>query len=125
MTAQECYTLAMKYIYGDGVPENYELAVSLLSSAQWMGHTEAAYNLGICYHYGYGTSVNLEKAYSLYLESARNGYGKGMELVGRFHNRGIHVARNRELAEYWLEKAKNSGDPDAAEEAQRELVAVV
>ena len=41
------------------------------------------------------------------------GYGKGMELVGRFYNRGIYVERDRRKAEYWLQKAIESPDPDA------------
>ncbi len=121
MSAQELYELAMKCIYGDGVPENNELAVKLLTQAHDMGHVEATYNLGICYHYGYGTGVDLEKAYELYLESADGGYGKGMELVGRFYNQGIYVKQDRRQAECWLQKAMGSSDPDAVEEAKKEM----
>ena len=118
---QGLYELAMKHIYGDGVAENNELAVKLLTQAHDMGHVEATCNLGICYHYGYGTAVDLAKAYELYLESANGGYGKGMELVGRFYNRGIYVERDRKQAEYWLYKAMGSTDPDAVAEAKKEL----
>lgn len=118
----EClYRLAMKHIYGDGVSEDNVLAVRLLTRARELGHVEAAYNLGICFHYGYGTEVDLKKAYELYLESATAGYGKGMELVGRFYNRGIFVEKHREQAEFWLRKAIASGDPEAAAEAKKEL----
>ena len=119
--AQALYELAMKHIYGDGVPEDNELAVKLLTQAQEMGHVEATYNLGICYHYGYGAAVDLAKAYDLYSESANSGYGKDMELVGRFYNRGIYVKQNRKQAEYWLQKAMESSDTDAVEEARKEL----
>ncbi len=81
----------------------------------------ATYNLGICYHYGYGAEIDLEKAYALYLESAKAGYGKGMELVGRFYNLGIYVKQARKQAEYWLLKAMESSDPEAADEARKEL----
>ena len=121
MNAQELYELAMKHIYGDGVPEDNELAFRLLTQAHDMGHSEATYNLGICYHYGYGTSIDLAKAYELYLESANCGYGKGMDLVGRFYNRGIYVERDRKQAEYWLQKAMDSSDPDAVDDAKREI----
>lgn len=121
MNAQELYELAMKHIYGDGVPEDNELAMKLLIQAHDMGHVEATYNLGICYHYGYGTGIDLAKAYELYLESANGGYGKGMELVGRFYNCGIYVERDRRQAEYWLRKAMESSDPEAVEEARKEL----
>ena len=121
MNAQELYELAMKHIYGNGVPEDNDLATKLLIQAHEMGHIEATYNLGICYHYGFGTDVNLEKAFDLYLESANAGYGKGMELVGRFYNQGIYVKQDREQAEYWLRKALESSDPSAIEEARKEL----
>ncbi len=119
--AQTLYELAMKHIYGDGVSEDNELAVKLLTYAHEMGHTEATYNLGICYHYGYGIGVDLAKAYELYLESANGGYGKGMELIGRFYSRGIHVEKDRTKAEFWLRRAIESGDAEAAEEAEKEL----
>lgn len=115
------FELAMKHIYGDGVPEDNELAVKLLTEAREMGHIEATYNLGICYHYGYGVEADLEKAFALYLESANGGYGKGMELVGRFYNRAIYVEQNRKQAEYWLRKAMESSDLDAVGEAKKEL----
>ena len=121
MSAQELYELAMKHIYGDGVPEDNDLATKLLIRAHDMGHVEATYNLGICYHYGFGTAIDLEKAFDLYLEAANSGYGKGMELIGRFYNRGIFVERDRKQAEYWLNKAMENSDPEVAEEAKREL----
>ena len=55
------------------------------------------------------------------LESANGGYGKGMELVGRFYNRGIYVEQDRKQADYWLHKAMESSDPDAVAEARKEL----
>ena len=121
MNAQELFELAMKHIYGDGVPEDNDLATKLLIQSHEMGHVEATYNLGICYHYGFGTDVDLAKAFELYLKSANAGYGKGMELVGRFYNQGIYVERNRSQAEYWLQKAMSSADPDAVGEAKKEL----
>ena len=121
MNAQELFELAMRHIYGDGVPEDNDLATKLLIQSHEMGHVEATYNLGICYHYGFGTDVDLAKAFELYLESANAGYGKGMELVGRFYNQGIYVERNRSQAEYWLQKAMSCADPDAVDEAKKEL----
>ena len=122
--AQELFELAMRHIYGDGVPEDNVLALRLLTQARDMDHVEAAYNLGICYHYGFGAGVDLAKAYELYRESADGGYGKGMELVGRFYSQGIYVKRDRAQAEYWLRRAMASGDPDAVEEAEKELARV-
>ena len=97
-----------------------DLAFTLLTEARALGLMEAIYNLGVCCHYGYGTDVDLSKAFALYLESAEAGYGKGMELVGRFYNRGIFVKRDRTQAERWLKNAMESGDPDAVEEAKKE-----
>lgn len=121
MNAQELFELAMKHIYGNGVPEDNDLATKLLIQSHEMGHVEATYNLGICYHYGFGTDVDVAKAFELYLETANAGYGKGMELVGRFYNQGIYVEKDRKQAVYWLQKAMSSADPDAVGEAKKEL----
>lgn len=119
--AELLYRLAMLHIYGDGVTEDNELAVHLLTRAARGNHTEAIYNLGICYHYGYGVAADLKRAYALYLRAAEAGYGKGQELVGRFYNRGIYVAQDREKALHWLGLAAQSSDPEAAEEAKKEI----
>jgi len=87
------YELAMKYIYGDDVPEDNELAAELLTQAHGMGHVEAA----------------------------NGGWGEGMEPVGRFFNQGIYVEQNRRQAEYWLHKAMESSDPEAADEAGKKM----
>lgn len=120
-SADAQYWLAMRHIYGQGVPEDNVLAFSLLEKAAAQDHIEAAYALAICFHYGHGTAVSLETAFRLYIRCAQAGHGKGMEVTGRFYNRGIAVPRDREKAEYWLGKALESGDPDAVEEAEREL----
>ena len=119
--ADSQYRLAMLYIYGNGVPEDNDLAFELLQKAAVQNHIEAKYNLAICYHYGYGTAVDLKKAFSLYLACANAGHGKSMELVGRFYHRGIYVLRDRERAKYWLSKAMQSGDIDAIREAEKEI----
>ena len=121
MNGRELFEKAMKHIYGDGVEEDNALAFALLTRARALGHIDATYNLGICYHYGFGTGVDLEKAFDCYMEAASAGHGKGAELVGRFYNRGIYVERDRKQAEYWLDKALNSKDREAAEEARKEL----
>ncbi len=120
--ADSLFKLAIKHIYGDGVPEDNDLAFRLLTQARAMGHVEAAYDLGICHHYGYGTEEDLQKAFDLYWEAAHAGCGKGMELVGRLYNRGICVAKDRQQAEFWLNKALQSDDPEAVEEAKKELL---
>lgn len=120
-SAKAIFELAMRHIYGDGVPEDNVFAFELLTRAHEMGHIEASYNLGICFHYGYGTDIDLKKAFELYLHAANAKHGKGMELVGRFYNQGIHVQRDRRLAELWLNRAIESGDDEAAEEARKEL----
>lgn len=119
--ANSQYQLAMMHIYGDGVDEDNALAFELLKKATVQNHVEATYNLGICYHYGYGTEEDLKTAFDLYQKSADLGYGKGMELVGRFYSQGIYIPCDLEKAKYWLGKAMNSDDIDAIDEAKKEL----
>ena len=43
MDGQELFQLAMKHIYGGGVPKDNDLAMKLLTQAHAMGHAEATY----------------------------------------------------------------------------------
>ena len=111
MNAQELFELAMKHIYGDGVPEDNDLATQLLTKAHEMGHVEATYNLGICYHYGFGTGIDLAKALDLAV------IAEGVETEGQallLKNMGCTCAQGylygrpmpeKDFLQYWQEKA--------------------
>lgn len=72
-SAKAIFELAMRHIYGDGVPEDNVFAFELLTRAHEMGHIEASYNLGICFHYGYGTDIDLKKPLScIFMPQMRN-----------------------------------------------------
>ena len=107
------FSLAMKYIYGDGVEENNAVAVGLLERAARQGHAEAAYNLGICYHYGYGVQENLTTAMALYEKAADGGYGKAIVMAGRFYMEGTHGERNFGKAMDCFRRAMESDDIEA------------
>ena len=115
------YALAMKYIYADGVEEDNEKAVELLTLSAEQGHVEAAYNLAICYHHGHGTQMDLKTAYQLYLRSALQGHGKGMTLVGDFYAQGQYVPQNDKEAIRWYLDATVSDDPGAVAYAEYQL----
>ena len=118
---QAQYALAMKYVYADGVEEDYSMAVTLLEQAAEQGHREAAYNLAICYHYGHGVEVDLKTAYQLYLRSALQGYGKGFNLVGDFYAQGLCVRQSWREAIKWYLDASVSEDLAAAGYAEYQL----
>lgn len=106
------YRLAMKYIYGDGVEENNDLAAELLRQAAEAGHIEAQYNLGVCLHYGYGAEIDTEEAQKWYEASARQGYARGMVLMGRFLRDGTNGVKDEAEAFRWFRQAVHAAIPD-------------
>ena len=68
-----------------------------------------------------GVMSDMAKAIGATLPFLSSAEGEGMKLVGRLHNRGIHVAQNRVQTELWLAKTMRSSDADAVEEATKGL----
>ena len=111
--AEAQYRLAMKYIYGDGVEENNDVAAGLLERSARQGHVEATYNLAICHHYGYGVREDLKTAFTLYERAAERGYGKAIVMAGRFYLEGTHGEKDHGNAMEYFHKALDSDDMEA------------
>ena len=111
--AEAQYRLAMKYIYGDGVEENNDVAAGLLERSARQGHVEATYNLAICHHYGYGVREDLKTAFTLYERAAERGHGKAIVMAGRFYLEGTHGEKDHGKAMEYFHKALDSDDMEA------------
>ena len=57
------YNLGIRYYYGIGAPQNYELALEWFQKAALQGFAPAQHRVGIMYRYGYGVLQNYEKAF--------------------------------------------------------------
>jgi hypothetical protein len=63
----------MRYVYGEGVPQDLGEAVKLYTLAADQGDAFGQYSLGVCYHQGIGVNKNESKAIELYKLAAAQG----------------------------------------------------
>ena len=101
---------------GNSQFDSYEVALKEMSCRQPnikrvvdKNVPEACYDLAVCYEKPAGVAENLEKAFELYVKAALHGDKQSFHEVGRCYYYGIGVAQNRNLADTWLERAKEFG----------------
>jgi TPR repeat protein len=107
--------LAIIYSHGmPGVPQDFRQAAYWNEQAAAQGHRGAQYNLAGLYTQGLGgLPVDLGKAATLLNASARQQYAPAQQALGICFEFGEGVARNRQLAIYWLDQAAAQGDQTA------------
>jgi TPR repeat protein len=89
-----------------------ELSVQLLLKSAVLGNIEAQSNIGSMYDNGDGLPLNFVKSRYWYKRAIRGGSAVAAYNLGiSYRNRGKF-----RLAEYWLIKAMEMGDSDAADE---------
>ncbi|WP_048302850.1 tetratricopeptide repeat protein, partial [Pseudomonas aeruginosa] len=70
----------------------------------------ARYNLANLHATGRGVSQDQPRAYALYRQAAEQGHAKSMNLVGRYHEEGLVVARDLAQAAHWYRRSAEGGD---------------
>jgi hypothetical protein len=77
------YYLARSYYFGQGVSQNYIMAINYLNKNKGYSLIDAhsLFFLSRCYRYGRGVAVNIEKADSLVFEAACMGLFDAIELL--------------------------------------------
>lgn len=70
----------------------------------------AMYNLANLLSTGRGVQRDDARALALYQSAAALGHAKSMNLVGRFHEEGLVVARNLDAAHQWYRRSAEAGD---------------
>ena len=69
--------------------------------------------LGMMYRDGLGCQKDSEKAIELFKKSAKMKDYNAMYNLGVAYAEGVIIKENRELAKYWLERAKTAGNKNA------------
>jgi TPR repeat protein len=101
--------MATWYLTGRGYKRSLRKAVSLLRIAARAGSPDAQYDLAVCFERGEGVKINLRKAIGLYLSAALGGDRQSLYEVGRCFYYGIGVARDRNVASIWFDRARQFG----------------
>jgi serine/threonine protein kinase len=103
----------LRYLKGQGVPQNSALALSWLTKAADSGDAIAQYEIGAMYDYGNGVTRDSSIAERWYLKSAEQGNPKAQNSLGDLYYNGEGIPVNYEQAHYWYKKAAEQGYRDA------------
>lgn len=95
--------LGLRYLYGNGVEQDYKKAVEYYQTAAEQGNTGAQNRLGSCYYHGYGVEQDYFKAIALYKKVVECGSESARENL---------ETCIKNYFEYY-EKLVNNGDVDA------------
>jgi TPR repeat protein len=111
--AEAQYKLAMRYVYGDGVPQDYAKAFIWLSKAAVQGHSKAQNSLGVRYARGQGVKLDAKQAVFWWRKSAEQGNDFAQNNLSDAYFNGQGVEKN--LAEYfkWAQRAAEQGNVTA------------
>ena len=105
--------LAIEYIYGDSVPQNYDEALRLIRDAAEKGNSSGELLLGICYSEGTGVEKNEKEAFRWFLSSAEKGNIRAMQHVAQAYEYGDGVAPDLQQAIKYYQQAADAGYPIA------------
>ena len=102
------YSLGMMYARGQGVPKDYEAALSWFQKAHEKGHKGATYFLGKMYSTGVGVQKDSRAAERLFLKCADEDVRAQYE-IGLLYFRDDDIPRDLERSAKWMLRAANNG----------------
>ena len=103
---------ALRYLYGNGVPQDENRAFSLFQKSvnEDSSSGEAKYCLGVCKEVGLGTDVDVDSAIQLYKEALELGYPYAASRLGSiYYSKG-----NLELAKQFIQQARKNNDIESS-----------
>ena len=115
--AQE--TLGRAYADGNGVTQNFDLALKWYHKAADQGNADAENEIGVMYRTGSGVDKSKEEAVAWYREAARRGSGQAMFNLGAAYYNGDGLDISDTAAYAWFTLGKEAGDRNAADAVAR------
>jgi TPR repeat protein len=106
------YQQGERYLYGRGVPQDYEKARKWYEKAAAAGNGGGLNALGWLYQNGWGVSRDYAKASQFYEKAAAAGNGLGMANLGWLYYQGLGVTRDYGNAREWSEKSVALGNDE-------------
>ena len=104
------YTLALRYDYGEGVPQDYAEAARWYRLAAEQGDADAQNNLGVMYDAGEGVPEDNAEAVRWYRMAAEQGDASAQYNLGVMYDSGEGVPEDDEAAVRWYREAGEQGD---------------
>jgi len=107
------YLLAIEYLTGERLPQDFALAAGFLEKAAQRGLVEAQYNLGVCYQRGDGKPKSIEQALRWWGMAAQSGHAGALHMLGMCYRTGDGVAKDFVASNALMLMAKARGSRDA------------
>ena len=105
--------IGVKYLTGEGVPQDYAKAEHWLERAAALGNSLAENSLGDMYHKGLGVPKNDVQAAQWYLKAAEKGYSVAQFNLGIRYVFGTGVKKDVFKAVEWLRKSAEQEHAEA------------
>ena len=102
--------LAVTYMNGWGVSQNYGAALNWLNAAAKQGHPSAYANLGILYMNGWGVRRDYAEAFKDLEIAANAGDAGAQSNLGYLYDGGLGVVQNYSAAARWYQLAAENGN---------------
>jgi TPR repeat protein len=102
--------LAVTYLNGWGVSQNYGAALNWLNAAAKLGHPSAYANLGILYMNGWGVRRDYAEAFKDLEIAANAGDAGAQSNIGYLYDGGLGVMQNYSAAARWYHLAAENGN---------------
>lgn len=103
-------TMAMMYLYGQGVEKDYQLAHDWLVIAEEAGKLRASYELGVLYSNGLFLPVSPRKALHYFKKAAAGGIAPATRQVAIAYHTGIGTVKDLNQAVKCYERSANQGE---------------
>ena len=111
--AEYQFKLGVCYKNGQGVPQDYKLAVEWYQKAAEQNHASAQCHLGFCYYYGLGVPLDYKLAVKWFQKAAEQGNIDAQSELGYCYDMGLGVQQDYSQAVEWYQKAAKQGDDSA------------
>ncbi|RKE69803.1 localization factor PodJL [Pseudorhodoplanes sinuspersici] len=107
------YEIGIRYVEGNGVPQNTDEGVRWLERAANAGLAPAHFRLGGLYEKGLGVKKSLDTARRHYVIAADKGHAKAMHNLAVLFAEGVEGKPDYKVASQWFRKAAEHGVADS------------
>ncbi len=103
------HDLALAYLNGRGVPQNYQIAAEWFEKAAEAGLERAQFNLAVLHENALGVPEDIERAFKLYGAAAEQGFGPAQHNLAVAYAQGRGTSRDYRAAALWFRRAADQG----------------
>ena len=107
--ADSQYDLALRYVFGDGVPQDYVKAIAWLRKAAEQNHSSAQSSLGLRYKNGQGVKADPKQAVYWWRKAASQGNKFAQNNLSDAYYNGQGVGKDLDEAIKWTKLAAEQG----------------